>query len=212
MKTDHLIEGLIREHKPVKVYRPFAGPLSLWAVSSALVVLGGTEYTGWRGGLTEAVTQSGFWVETALYVALAAAALWTALAGGIPGMLEKRPLLSRATWLFFAAALMGIVFKAGQGALNGRIFSNFGESCGLILLGASVISAGVLWSVTRKASPTRPGVTALMMALASVAVGLLLVHLHCGAGTASHLLVGHAGFAFLFLALAGAVFRKQLQW
>lgn len=212
MKTDELIESLVREARPVKPM-PGLGMLLLGFAGSALFVAIAAGSFRPRLDLSQEVRGISLWAESALLL-LAAFAMARA-----PALLARpaaRPVRGAviASSLALAAAVVVMSLRTawnmGPSLLT---WTGWNAFCGSGTILFSVIPfVGGIWVLRRGASvhPLRSGI---LMGLAAAALGAIAEMWSCDINEPTHVITGHAILPALILSGIGAwAGRRWLKW
>lgn len=200
--TDALIDRLVHERPPRAPYRPFGLRGIALAVGAFAIAVAIARSMRFREPIAAILGSPREGIEIAILAGFLVLAVVFALGTGIPGWTERRPRLTRVLLATFAVASASLLVRVGEGAMRAPFYGTWGVSCALLFAGVAGGSALLLLRLQRRGTITRPALAAWGATLFGCAMGLLVLELHCGDESASHLLVGHFGgllaFALLF--------------
>lgn len=214
MRTDDLIDQLVRDAAPVRRLRPVGVRLLAWLVVAVLsfgVVL---LLMGVRRELGDSVDRADFAFEAALLILTALSAAVGALVVAVPG--AERSSLVRWVPVVMAVASVGwaageLAFAAAVGEPTGQL--TFAWHCVYKTASVAAVPAAALFVLVRRAAPLRAAWAGLLALLATAAVGVLGANVICPNDRPLHMLLWHVAplmlFAALGAALGGWLFRRN---
>ena len=212
MRTEHLIDQLAREARPV---RPLAPPLRRALVWLA-VALGFASAMVWaigpRPDLAERLSEARFLFEQGAALATAVAAAVAALALTVPDasrLWRFLPVIPGAAWL--ATLGIGCFRDWAQMGPDGLRLTPDPACFGYIaLIGSLPLLVMVL--MLRRGAPLRPSWTLGLAALAAAAIGNFALRLFHTQDAALMVLVWQVGAVALIAAIAALAGRSILRW
>ncbi|MBS1960793.1 MAG: DUF1109 family protein [Bdellovibrionales bacterium] len=204
--TSSLIDRLVAERperRPFRLTLARGLGVAAFAGAAAIAIARATKF---RAPLADLVSGPHEAIELGLLLIFLVLAVVFAIGTAIPGWTERRPRLTRVTLAAFGLAAATILVRASEGATHSPFFGSWGISCALLLAAVGLGSALLLSFIVRRGTVTRPALTAWGTTFFGCAMGMLVLELHCGDESASHLLVGHFGglltFALFFAPFA----------
>ncbi|MEH7827698.1 DUF1109 domain-containing protein [Gemmobacter denitrificans] len=166
---------------------------------------------GLRPGLAEALMLPVVTAKLVLPMIVAALAFWLALVSARPG---ARPAMR---WLILPLAIGSVLFaaRAAQTAPGGLVSGMLGQTAAACLMSISAMSlgptaAGIL--ALRRGATTRPGMTGLLLGLASGAVVTAGYALHCPEDSPLFYVIWYGMAIFISGCIGAIAGRIWLRW
>ncbi len=186
MKTDELIQELVREGAPVK---PLASPLvrfSRWFLASFFCLATGVVVYGLRTDLETAVQSPAFYLQILFLLALASLSAFSAFILSIPDYkkpgFDSVPLVTLFLWVSV------IVFS---GLRSERFATGMGFSCAREIFVLGFLPGLLLFIMIRQAAPLQLGKVGAFCALSVAGLGALGTQFICSNDNALHVLLWH---------------------
>lgn len=212
MKTEDLIVQLARDARAV---RPLPRPgrrLLRWLLAVLPFATLGVIAVGPRWNLAAAIGEPAFIASTVLMLGTALAAAAHALTTGVPGEGPSRswrmaPFGLAAAWL---GLLVAPIIAEGATAQPGTESVHWPCIWQIAVLG--LLPAFALLAMLRRAAPLEPGRSALLAAIAGLALGTVATQFICPLDDPAHLIAGHAIPAAVLAIGAALAGRPLLNW
>lgn len=211
LTTEALIVRLASSAGPVTPLRPPAVRAVQWSLVTLAIGFLAVIVVGPRRDWAQAIVSPAFAVSlTLLFVATFSAAL-AACVLGVPG--AERSWLQRAVPVIGALAwpAVWVFVLIGASVSMAPARKLFHSACALEILAISAVCGWLLWRMVRRAAPLRPGWTAAMISLASVAAASAATQIICPLSDPAHQLIGHVLVAATIGIVALGVGRRALQ-
>lgn len=211
MKTEALIESLVKEVQPVRAF-PSPGRLLL-AFAAAALAVAALAALRLRADFAQEVRGPGLWVESLL---LLLAAFVTA-AG--PALLARpvapriREALAIASLATLSAVFVMALRQAWRIGPSWPAWTGLTLLCagGVLLFGAIPFVGGI--ALLKRGASVRPEVSGALLGLAAAALGAVAQMWICDINAPSHVILGHAVLPGLALSALGAwAGHRWLRW
>jgi hypothetical protein len=211
MKTDQLIEALVRDAPPVVSPGRELGPRLVVALVLALVTL--AELLGIRPDLRVALADPLVGLKFLFSGSLAAIAATLVVETARPETVTLR----RRLWLLLPYGLLaaGVTYDLGTSPSSdwmARAIGRYPQYCVGIVPLLSLFPLAAIFLVLRHAAPTRPGVAGALAGLAGGSMAAFIYALHCPDDSAMFQLIWYSiaiGISTMVGAVAG---RRLLVW
>ncbi len=210
MKTDDLIELLVKDFTPWRFPSILAGAVAGGIVIAAIVFF---VEIGFRSDISEAVTSNRFLFKFVVTVALAVAAIWVTLSIGRPnGSLARRGLaLAIAPALLAGAAVVELLVLPESHWMPHLVGHNARFCLTLIPL-LSIGPLACLLAALRESAPSSPGLAGAVAGLGASGIAATFYAATCNDDSALFVITWYP-IATLIVTTAGYLIgRKLLRW
>ena len=210
MKTDNLIELLVKDSVPWRFRSIVAGAVAGGIVVAAILFFAAI---GFRPDISEAVKSSRFLFKFVVTISLAVAAIWVMLSVGRPG----RSLGHRGLVLAIAPALLAcaaaaelLVFPESQ--WMPRLVGHNARFCLTLIPLLSIGPLACLLAALREGAPSQPGLAGAVAGLAASGIAATFYAANCTDDSALFVITWYP-IAVLIVTAAGYLTgRKVLRW
>jgi hypothetical protein len=213
MKTDDLIKNLSTELRPAETKLFYATSFAAWLIGTFGILALSFYFLPFREDLLPRFHSIFFVTETALCFALFLVAVLVAYRSSIPSLFQLKD--SRVGWAILA--LLGVMVASRVSVADIRAeflgeMSFYRGRCGPIMLILGTLDTVLLMALARRGAPIQPRVTGLWIALASGALGLLVMQFICDHENFLHMLLWHALPMGFLMAAGAAIGQRVLRW
>jgi hypothetical protein len=210
VKTDDLIELLVKDVPPWRFRSILAGAVAGGIIIAAIVFLAGI---GFRPDISEAVTSDRFLFKFVVTISLAVTAIWVTLSVGRPGgSLAHRGLaLALAPALLVCAAVVELLVLPESQWMPNLVGHNARFCLTLIPL-LSIGPLACLLAALREGAPSSPGLAGAVAGLAASGIAATFYAANCTDDSALFVITWYP-IAILIVTTAGYLTgRKLLRW
>ncbi len=210
MRSNDVIDGLVKDLRPVSVTRsPFTLTL-IWLVlslaSAAIVIL---TLFRIRPDMSSLVSHPTFLILLASLIGAWMSSAYLTFVLSLPGRASSG-LLRVLPYLFLAVAMMALGWELSDFSATGWAIA--GAKCSAVIVVVSLAPLLLLLGMIRKLAPLGLGRTSRALLIAATALGAFGICLHCNSQEAIHLLVYHVVPIVLMIGLGSLLTRRWLRW
>lgn len=214
MNTSGIIESLVSRASaagPVRRLPAVHWRLAAWTLFSTAVILAALIlFDGIRPDLSAALSEPQFLAETALVVAFAILAAYSALSLSVPGNEMRRWL--RVAPLLALAAMAGVSLAQSVPRVTDGIDLSWGGVCSVLIIGVGLLPGLFIFRQASRAAPLRRGWVGALAAMAStgaICAGLQFV---CHGKPALHFVIWHVSPVLGCTLVGIAIGQRLLRW
>ena len=210
MKTDDLIELLVRDLPPWRFRSVLAGAVAGGIIIAALVFFVGI---GVRPDISEAVKSNRFLFKFIVTVSLAVAAIWVTLRVGRPdGSLAHRGLALSIAPALLACAVVIELLVLPQSQWMPQLIGRNARLCLTLIPLLSIGPLACLLAALRAGAPSSPGLAGAVAGLAASGIAATFYAANCTDDSALFVMTWYP-IATLIVTTAGYLAgRKLLRW
>ena len=210
MKTDNLIELLVKDLAPWRFRSILAGAVAGGILIAAMLFFAGI---GFRPDISEAVNSTRFLFKFVVTVSLAVTAIWVTLSVGRPGgSLAHRGLaLAIAPALLAGAAVLELLVLP-ESQWMPRLVGHNARFCLTLIPLLSIGPLACLMAALREGAPSSPGPAGAVAGLAASGIAATFYAANCTDDSALFVITWYP-IATLIVTTAGYLIgRKLLRW
>jgi hypothetical protein len=210
LKTDDLIELLVKDLDPWRFRSILAGAVAVGAIITAILFFVGI---GFRPDISEAVNSNRFLFKFVVTISLAVSAMWVMLSVGRPGgSLADRGLgLAIAPALLVCAAVVELLVLPGSQWMP-RLVGHNARFCLTLIPLLSIGPLACLLAALREGAPSSPGPAGAVAGLAASGIAASFYAAHCTDDSALFVITWYP-IATLIVTSAGYLIgRRLLRW
>ena len=209
MRTEDLIADLAGGVTPVRPLPPPSRRAVSWLAVAVVVAAAAVAYFGARRDVMVRLSQPDYLWTALLALTTSVLAVIATLELSVPGAERTLQLrrLTLAVLALWALTTVWAVVESGQG-LPFTTDPHWPACFARVVL-VSLVPAGVLFTMARRAAPLRLGWTAAFAAAAAASMAALAVQIACPVDSAGHVFLGHF-VPVMVIAALGVAGRRVL--
>ena len=210
MKTDDLIELLVKDSAPWRFRSVLAGAIAGGIIIAAIVFFA---EIGFRPDISEAVKSNRFLFKFAVTVSLAVTAIWVTLSVGRPGgSLAHRGLALAIAPALLACAAVVELLVLPESQWMPRLVGHNSRFCLTLIPLLSIGPLACLLAALREGAPSSPGLAGAVAGLAASGIAATFYAANCTDDSALFVITWYP-IATLIVTTAGYLIgRKLLRW
>ena len=210
MKTDDLIELLVKDVPPWRFRSILAGAVAAGIIIAAILFFVGI---GFRPDISEAVTSNRFLFKFVVTVSLAVTAIWVTLSVGRPGgSLAHRGLaLAIAPTLLACAAVVELLVLP-ESQWMPRLVGQHARLCLTLIPLLSIGPLACLLAALREGAPSSPGLAGAVAGLAASGIAATFYAANCTDDSALFVMTWYLIATLIVTAAGYLIGRKLLKW
>lgn len=210
MKTDDLIELLVKDSAPWRLRSILAGAVAGGVIIAAIFFFVGI---GFRPDISEAVKSNRFMFKFVVTVSLAVTAIWVTLSVGRPGgSLAHRGLALAIAPALLACAAVAELLVLPESQWMPHLVGHNARFCLTLIPLLSIGPLACLLVALREGAPSSPGLAGAVAGLAASGIAATFYAANCTDDSALFVITWYP-IATLIVATAGYLIgRKLLRW
>jgi len=210
VKTDDLIELLVKDLDPWRFRSTLAGAVAVGIIMAAIMFFVGI---GFRPDISEAVTSNRFLFKFVVTISLAVSAIWVMLSVGRPGgSLDHRGLALAIAPALLACAAVVELLVLPETQWMPRLIGHNARFCLTLIPLLSVGPLACLLAALREGAPSSPGLAGAVAGLAASGIAATFYAANCTDDSALFVITWYP-IAILIVTTAGYLIgRRLLRW
>ncbi len=210
MKTDDLIELLVKDPSPWRFRSVLAGAVAGGIIIAAMVFFVGI---GVRPDISEAVKSNRFLFKFIVTVSLAVAAIWVTLSAGRPdGSLAHRGLALSIAPALLACAVVIELLVLPQSQWMPQLIGHNARLCLTLIPLLSIGPLACLLAALRAGAPSSPGLAGAVAGLAASGIAATFYAANCTDDSALFVMTWYPIATLIVTTTGYLVGRKLLRW
>jgi hypothetical protein len=210
VKTENLIELLVKDAAPWRFRSVLAGAVASGIIIAAILFFAGI---GFRPDIAEAVTDNRFLFKLVVTISLAAAGIWATLRAGRPdGSLSHRILVLAIPPALLACAAAVELLVLPESQWMPHLVGHNARNCLTLIPLLSIGPLACLLAALRQGAPSSPGQAGAVAGLAASGIAATFYGANCTDDSALFVMAWYP-IATLIVTTAGYLMgRKLLRW
>jgi hypothetical protein len=210
VKTDNLIELLVKDLVPWRFRSILAGAVAGGIIIAAIVFFAGI---GLRSDISEAVDSGRFLFKFVVTLALAGTAIWVTLSVGRPGgSLAHRGLALAIAPALLACAAVVELLVLPQSQWMANLVGHNARFCLTLIPLLSIGPLACLLAALREGAPSSPGLAGAVAGLAASGIAATFYAANCTDDSALFVITWYPIAALIVTTTGYLVGRKLLRW